>query len=79
MPLVSASNEIQAKEIALKFLGVPLKIAGRRPAIFQNEYFIPGNLVNMPLVDASKEICNVRYIKVQVITHFQPSLISSMR
>ena len=28
----------------------------------------------MPLVDASKEICNVRYIKVQVITHFQPSL-----
>ena len=25
---------------------------------------------NMPLVDASKEICNVRYINVQVITHF---------
>ena len=34
MPLVSASNEIQAKEIALRFLGVPLKIAGRRPTIF---------------------------------------------
>ena len=35
MPLVSASNENQAKYCALMFLGVPLKIAGRRPAIFQ--------------------------------------------
>ena len=35
MPLVSASNEIQAKEIALRFLGFLLKIAGHRPAIFQ--------------------------------------------
>ena len=32
----------------------------------------------MPLVDASKEICNVRYIKVQVISHFQLSFISSV-
>ena len=28
MPLVSASNETQAKYCALMFLGVPLKIAG---------------------------------------------------
>ena len=32
-----------------KFLGVPLKIAGRRPAIFQNDYFIPGNLLQYAL------------------------------
>ena len=32
----------------------------------------------MPLVNASKEICNVRYIKVQVILYLQPSLISSL-
>ena len=42
MPLVNASNETQARYCALMFLGVPLKIAGRRPAIFQIEYFIPG-------------------------------------
>ena len=36
MPLVSASNETQAKYCALKFLGVPLKIAGRMPAGFHN-------------------------------------------
>ena len=79
MPLVSASNENQAKYCALMFLGVSLKIACLRPAIFQIEYFKKGNLLQMPLVSASKEICNVRYIKVQVITHFQLSLISSMR
>ena len=33
--LVSDSNETQAKYCALMFLGVPRKIAGRRPAIFQ--------------------------------------------
>ena len=38
MPMVSASNETQAKYCALMFLGVPLKIAGRRPAIFQVRY-----------------------------------------
>ena len=27
----------------------------------------------MPLVSASKEICNLIYIMVQVITHFHPS------
>ena len=27
----------------------------------------------MPLVSASKEICNLIYIMVQVITHFYPS------
>ena len=27
----------------------------------------------MPLVSASKEICNVRYIMVQVISSFHPS------
>ena len=37
MPLVSASNETQVK-LCLKFPGVPLKIAGRRPAIFQIKY-----------------------------------------
>ena len=78
MPLVSASNENQAKYCALMFLGVSLKIAGRRPAIFQIEYFKKGNLLQMPLVSASKEICNVRYIMVQVAFTFQPSLISSL-
>ena len=34
MPLVSASNENQAKYCALMFLGIPL-----RPAIFHIEYF----------------------------------------
>ena len=38
MPLVSASNENQAKYCALMFLGVSLKIAGCRPAIFQIRY-----------------------------------------
>ena len=38
MPLVSASNETQAKYWALMLLGVPLKIAGRSPAIFQIRY-----------------------------------------
>ena len=45
MPLVSALNETQAKYCALMFLGVPLKIAGRRPAIFQIEFFKKGNLL----------------------------------
>ena len=45
MPLVSASNETQARYCALMFLGVPLKIAGRRPAIFQIEFFKKGNLL----------------------------------
>ena len=27
----------------------------------------------MPLVSASKEICNLKYIMVQVINHFYPS------
>ena len=40
MPLVSASNETQAKYSALMFLGVPLKIGGRRPAIFQKKLFL---------------------------------------
>ena len=31
---------------------------------------------NMPLVNASKEICNLRYIKVQVIFSIQPSHIT---
>ena len=44
MPLVSASNENQAKYCALMFLGVSLKIAGLRPAIFQIEYYKKGNL-----------------------------------
>ena len=52
MPLVSASNENQAKYCVLMFLGVSLKIAGRRPAIFQIEYFKKGNLLQMPLVSA---------------------------
>ena len=39
MPLVSASNEILVKVDASKFLGVPLKIAGRRRAIFQINFF----------------------------------------
>ena len=47
MPLVSASNETQAKFCALMFLGVPLKIAGRRPAIFQIEYLKKGNLLQI--------------------------------
>ena len=47
MPLVSASNENQAKYCALMFLGVSLKIAGRRPAIFQIEYFKKGNLLQI--------------------------------
>ena len=47
MPLVSASNENQAKYCALMFLGVSLKIAGRRPAIFQTEYFKKGNLLQI--------------------------------
>ena len=47
MPLVSASNETQAKYCALMFLGVPLKIAGRRPAIFQIEFFKKGNLLQI--------------------------------
>ena len=47
MPLVSASNETQAKYCALMFLGVSLKIAGRRPAIFQIEYFKKGNLLQI--------------------------------
>ena len=34
---------------------------------------------NMPLVNASKEICYVRYINVQVISFFQTSLISLLR
>ena len=45
MPLVSASNETQARYCALMFLGVPLKIAGRRSAIFQIEFFKKGNLL----------------------------------
>ena len=49
MPLVSASNEVQAKYFALRFLGAPLKIAGRRPAIFQIEYFRQGNLLRYAL------------------------------
>ena len=36
-------------EMPSKFPGNPLKIAGHRPAIFQNEYFIPGNLVQYAL------------------------------
>ena len=44
MPLVSASNEIQASYCALMFLGVPLNIAGLRPVIFQIVYFKKGNL-----------------------------------
>ena len=47
MPLVSASNETQARYCALIFLGVPLKIAGRRPAIFQIEFFKKGNLLQL--------------------------------
>ena len=47
MPLVRASNETQAKFCALMFLGVPLKIAGHRPAIFQIEYFKKGNLLQI--------------------------------
>ena len=47
MPLVSASNENQATYCALMFLGVSLKIAGRRPAIFQIEYFKKGNLLQI--------------------------------
>ena len=47
MPLVSASNENQAKYCALMFLGVSLKIAGCRPAIFQIEYFQKGNLLQI--------------------------------
>ena len=43
MPLVSASNENQAKYCALMFLGVSLKI----PAIFQIEYFKKGNLLQI--------------------------------
>ena len=52
MPLVSASNETQARYCALMFLGVPLKIAGRRPTI---EFFKKGNLLQMPLVSASNQ------------------------
>ena len=37
MPLVSASKETQVKYYALRFLGVPLKIAGCRPGIFQQK------------------------------------------
>ena len=47
MPLVNASNETQARYCALMFLGVPLKIAGRRPAIFQIEFFKKGNLLRI--------------------------------
>ena len=47
MPLVSASYGNQAKYCALMFLGVPLKIAGRRPAIFQIEFFKKGNLLQI--------------------------------
>ena len=47
MSLVSASNENQAKYCALMFLGNSLKIAGRRPAIFQIEYFKKGNLLQI--------------------------------
>ena len=47
MPLVSASNEIQAKYCALMFLGVPLKIEGCRPAIFQIEYFKKVNILQI--------------------------------
>ena len=67
MPLVSASNETQAKFCALMFLGVPLKI---RPAIFQIEYFKKGNLLQMSLVSPSKEKCNVRDFMVQVTSCF---------
>ena len=45
MPLVSASNENQAKYCALMFLGDPLKIEDRRHAIFQIEFFKKGNLL----------------------------------
>ena len=45
MPLVSASNENQAKYCALMFLGVSLKIAGRRPAISKLNTVIPVFLV----------------------------------
>ena len=47
MPLVSASNETQAKYCALMFLGVPLKIEGCRPAIFLIEFFKNGNLLQI--------------------------------
>ena len=47
MPLDSASNENQAKYCALMFLGVSLKITGRRPAIYQIEYFKKGNLLQI--------------------------------
>jgi len=47
MPMVSASNETQAKYSALMFLGVPLKIGGRRLAIFQIKYFKKGNLLQI--------------------------------
>ena len=47
MPLVSASNDTQARYCALMFLGVPLKIATCRPAIFQIEYFKKGNLLKI--------------------------------
>ena len=40
---------MSAKQIALMFLGVPLKIAGRWPAIFQIEYFKQGNLLQYAL------------------------------
>ena len=41
MALISALNETQARYL----LGAPLKIAGRRPAIFQIEFFKKGNLL----------------------------------
>ena len=48
MPLVSASNEVQAKYFALRFLGAPLKIADCRPAIFQMfGYFDKANLLHI--------------------------------
>ena len=47
MPLLSASNETQARYCAMMFLGIPLKIAGRRPAIFQIEFFKKGNLLQI--------------------------------
>ena len=49
-------------------------VCERPPAIFLIESFKKGNLLqNMPLVSASKEICNLIYIMVQVINLFYPS------
>ena len=79
MPLLSASNETQARYCAMMFLGIPLKIAGRRPAIFQIEFFKKGNLLQKcPWLVLQMKYSNVRYLVIQVTSPFQPSLISSV-